>query len=275
MKVPAGALHSITEDVRMKKIIILLLLVSLAFAQWDDCPLGMVNDTYPGECSRYIDTNGDGICDHSQPAPEGSVALTEDELHDLIAGQDVKNMTVLGVALIYNIDAEEYASALQDEFGGEITPQSHFLDLHGDFRVDPSTAKDIAVAMVGDSPIALQQIQGIEQVQEIEEVRRTDYNLFPITLILLLAYAGTWALTKKKKLGVATHRKIWNVLLLAFFLVSGILGIILVLRISHGLQFDLLKNMLFLHVETGIAMAVICVFHTAWHWPYFKNLLRK
>ncbi len=36
---------------------------------WDDCPRGLVNDPYPGECSRYTDTNNDGICDHSQPEP--------------------------------------------------------------------------------------------------------------------------------------------------------------------------------------------------------------
>ena len=37
---------------------------------WDDCPKGLVNDPYPGSCSRYIDTDGNGICDHSEPAPE-------------------------------------------------------------------------------------------------------------------------------------------------------------------------------------------------------------
>lgn len=37
---------------------------------WDDCPKGLVNDEYPGECSRYIDTDENGICDHSESAPE-------------------------------------------------------------------------------------------------------------------------------------------------------------------------------------------------------------
>ncbi len=44
------------------------------------CPFGIVNDPYPGECRRYVDRNGDGICDLSEPgsgldapqsAPEG------------------------------------------------------------------------------------------------------------------------------------------------------------------------------------------------------------
>jgi hypothetical protein len=32
------------------------------------CPYGLVNDPYPGQCSQYIDANGDGICDLSQIA---------------------------------------------------------------------------------------------------------------------------------------------------------------------------------------------------------------
>lgn len=30
------------------------------------CPYGMVNDPYPGQCPRYTDITGDGICDLSQ-----------------------------------------------------------------------------------------------------------------------------------------------------------------------------------------------------------------
>lgn len=58
----------------MRKIIVLML--GLLFAgqglAYDDCPFGLINDTYPGECGRYLDTDSDGICDHSQSAPEVS-----------------------------------------------------------------------------------------------------------------------------------------------------------------------------------------------------------
>jgi len=50
-------------------IFIALTLVSLIFfgqAAAQDCPKGLVNDPYPGSCGRYVDTNGDGYCDHSQ-----------------------------------------------------------------------------------------------------------------------------------------------------------------------------------------------------------------
>ena len=31
-----------------------------------ECPNGLVNDTYPGSCGQYFDSNSDGICDLSQ-----------------------------------------------------------------------------------------------------------------------------------------------------------------------------------------------------------------
>ena len=58
---------------------------------WDDCPKGLVNDEYPGSCPRYVDTDENGICDHSEPAPEdrvenqNPVKVTGPEQHDNLA----------------------------------------------------------------------------------------------------------------------------------------------------------------------------------------------
>jgi hypothetical protein len=41
-------------------------------AVWNSCPKGITNDPYPGECSRYVDSNSDGICDLSQSDPTAS-----------------------------------------------------------------------------------------------------------------------------------------------------------------------------------------------------------
>jgi len=32
------------------------------------CPHGQVNDKYPGRCGRYVDRNGNNICDLSEPS---------------------------------------------------------------------------------------------------------------------------------------------------------------------------------------------------------------
>ena len=98
------------------------------------------------------------------------------------------------------------------------------------------------------------------------------YHFLPISLILILLYFMTHILSKKKIISVVNHRKIWNILLLVSFLISGILGILLVIEINSGITIPSPFNMLFWHVEVGIAMFVISIFHTLWHWSYFKNL---
>ena len=60
---------------------------SISIYAWDTCPFGLEDDLYPGECKRYIDTDGDGICDLSQPAPEdhdASVTLNEENIKENI-----------------------------------------------------------------------------------------------------------------------------------------------------------------------------------------------
>ena len=39
------------------------------------CPYGLVNDPYPGECRQYVDDNGNGICDLSEPELVASGAV--------------------------------------------------------------------------------------------------------------------------------------------------------------------------------------------------------
>lgn len=43
------------------------------------CPFGLVNDPYPGQCPRYTDLDGDGICDYSVPASGDHFSGLDDE----------------------------------------------------------------------------------------------------------------------------------------------------------------------------------------------------
>ncbi len=54
-------------------IAILLMPAALAKA-WNDCPQGLTNDPGPGLCALYVDTNQDGICDHSETEPKAAIA---------------------------------------------------------------------------------------------------------------------------------------------------------------------------------------------------------
>lgn len=260
----------------MKKIIFtsyvaiaFFVIFSTTALTWDDCPLGKTDDAYPGDCNKYIDTDKDGICDYSQPAPEDRnkteiKAITEEETHDLISGQDLKTKTVSEVAQIYQINAAEYALALSKYYKTDIKPADSFQFLQSNYGVKPSVAKDIAESVKTKKPLTKPEFN--------DDKNKKVYDLMPIVVFLTFLYVISYVLSKKNIMSVSNHKKIWNVLLLLTFLASGILGILLVIRINFGVIIPLPFNILFWHVETGIAMATISVFHVLWHWTYFKNL---
>lgn len=66
-------------------IFVFVLTPSFALA-WDDCPKDKVNDSYPGDCARYIDTDGNGICDHSEPAPEDRIESSGENAEEEVEG---------------------------------------------------------------------------------------------------------------------------------------------------------------------------------------------
>jgi len=68
-------------------IFILIAFSSISIYAWDNCPYGLEDDPYPGECKRYIDTDDDGICDRSQPAPEDrntDIVLSDNNINENI-----------------------------------------------------------------------------------------------------------------------------------------------------------------------------------------------
>ena len=266
----------------MKKILFILMVMAMfsvvlptTVLAWNDCPSGEINDAYPGDCNKYIDTDKDGICDHSQPAPEDRIdtatntatnaVTTEEEIHDLISGQELRTKTVNEIAQLYKIDTTEFAKALSDHYKVNIKSADHFQFLKDNYAVEPSIAKAIAVSIRTKQPLVTSESDSSKN--------KRIYDLAPISLFLIFLYVLSHILSKKNIISIGNHRKLWNILLLVTFLVSGILGILLVIKINFGIAIPLPFNILFWHVEAGIAMAVISIFHILWHWTYFKNLI--
>lgn len=180
--------------IKIKKevvVILFLLLISNVIAL--DCPRGIENDSYPGVCGLYADTNQDGLCDLSQKTISTS-----------------------------------------------LNPESNNLN---------------------ETPLSNKYTR--------------EYYFLTISIITLIFYLISLFASRKNIISRVTHRKIWNILLLLSFLAVGISGILLVLKISYNLQINYPIDLLFSHVETGIVMALISIFHILWHIPYFKSIIRK
>lgn len=142
-----------------------------------------------------------------------------------------------------------------------------YMDVNEDQICDHSQVKPTE-----SQNLTLAKIQPTDSVtkQNLNRNSRT-YHLLPITVALTLAYLVSHILTKKQKISLPAHRKFWNMLLLISFLISALLGIWLVIKINFGININLSLNPLFWHVEIGIAMTIISIFHIIWHWNYFKN----
>jgi len=103
-----------------------------------------------------------------------------------------------------------------------------------------------------------------------------NYYSIIITISVIFLYAITWLLVKFKKIKPQSQKKLWNFLLLINFAISGILGIILAVIVDLNITSVWYKEMLWFHVEFGIVMGVISVFHFFWHFRYyFKSLFKK
>ncbi len=101
------------------------------------------------------------------------------------------------------------------------------------------------------------------------------YLIFPIGVLLLVLYLISLSLSRLSFIKLATHRKFWNVLLLTAFFVTAILGLILAIQVNYKIKIPFIKQLLTLHVDFGIGMTTIAIFHFLWHWNYYLNLLKK
>jgi hypothetical protein len=278
-------LNDMTNRKRIKAVVgaialLLTLGLTLVFSfpstalAWDNCPYGLVNDPYPGRCGRYTDTNGDNICDLSQSAPvttttKQTVTTTTLAVATTTSGEPPTGDCPLGPCTTCQacttttitdsasaVDVAAVGGALIAASGSDTT--STTTPGSGGSGDATGTASVAAAATAAESGTPF----------------LTHYLVSPIALGFLLIYGLSFFLYKTKRIRVATHRKIWNVLLLATFLITGIFGVLLAIQLDYTLPFTIPINMLFWHVEAGIVMTFISLFHMGWHFNYYRNMLR-
>jgi len=270
---------------------------------WDDCPKGLVNDPFPGECRRYEDTNGDGICDLSQPKPAATTTTTEvvastTTTTTKVAATSATAATTttasgepptgdcplgpcIGCGACFGVPVlTATASAVSSSEDGEIIEASAVAgaatvaavgDSGNTTTTTPSSGGPDSLAAAvsnGTAPASTTDDSGGSPLM-------TQYMVSPIAIAFFLIYGVSFILYKTKRIRIATHRKIWNVLLAATFLITGIFGLILTIQLDYELPFRIPFDLLFWHVEAGIVMTLISLFHLGWHFNYYRNLLRS
>ncbi len=187
---------------------------------------------------------------------------------DVLTGEQIKGMTVAQVAKAYAIDSAEFIRALSSQSGIRgITRETQFSLLHDNYGLTSNKVKIIAEAVREGKAGAL-------PVQKVA-FQKKGYSLPGISGVLLLAYLISLFLVKKGVLSLVTQRRLWNSAMGIFFTGTATLGLILVLRISYGVNIELPMNILYWHVQAGIAFSAIALFHILWHATYFRAFFPK
>ena len=98
----------------MKKLYVVLLIILLtpiAVYAWNDCPYGLIDDPFPGQCPRYVDTNQDDICDHSQSPSESSInnsSTNQDKHQNRGKDKNTSNVSSSDIQKANSVPEENY-----------------------------------------------------------------------------------------------------------------------------------------------------------------------
>ncbi len=190
----------------MKKLYVVLLiaiLTPIAVYAWDDCPYGLLNDPFPGQCPRYVDTNHNDICDHSESNPSSSTNTSS----------------------------------------------------------NPNTNNKVAN-------------NSLSEIKKDNQIPNENYYLIPLATTTTIIYLITYFLYLEKRLKRSIFYRIWNIVLIMSFLVTGATGLIMVIFINYGIQSSWNLTIDFWHAEFAIIMAFSTFFHFQLYWNQLKKAIK-
>jgi uncharacterized integral membrane protein len=239
----------------MNKIITLLLFVvigSLASNAQIHCPYGGKVDC-SGECGLFTDNNGDGFCDYGKLSKASNPVV--DTTTEPAATSPLTDKPAVNYA-----QSTSAAASPRSETEKQSNSSPNTLQQSDNKEVKSQKAEQIA------------RIEST-QAQQVIPIK-APYHLFELSIALLLLYLVSVLLAKYRVYTLATHRKIWNIGLTVSFLVSCIIGLLMAYFVNVRSFPTCYRSLVLYHVEFGIAMTVIAIFHIIWHWRYYLNLFK-
>lgn len=101
------------------------------------------------------------------------------------------------------------------------------------------------------------------------------YNVIGIGLTTIVLYSISYFFCRINLYSLQFHRKFWNLILAAAFILTALAGIFLALQINYKWDIPVIKTILKWHVEMGIGMVVTGFFHFFRHLSYFTKTSGK
>jgi spermidine synthase len=98
------------------------------------------------------------------------------------------------------------------------------------------------------------------------------YSIVPIISAILFFYLLSLACVNAGIFGRKDHWHFWNTLLLISFIITGILGLLLVMQINYKWNIPRSQKILRWHVHFGIGMTILAFIHCFKHLRYYKGM---
>ena len=234
----------------MKKLLSIVVLLATfcvvnAQQQPENCPFGG-RENCTGYCGLFNDNNNDGFCDYS--------ILTSEKKESTPATQKQETTST---------EKKDTTSVPEKK-----TTEAKSTQTKEETTLTTPTETTIVEEFVTES-LTTTETNIVTKPKKV----LTGYqsHFMTICLCTILLYCITALLVKSKKMKKVNHRKIWNFLLLVTFLVSCLLGLYIAIARIYDLPMNY-KNLILLHVDFGVSMTIISIFHIVWHIKYFKNM---
>lgn len=251
----------------MKRLLLLSLCLCFHYiaVSQSSCPRKEID--CKGLCGRFVDKDSDGYCDIGEfsqdvllkkKAKEDSIAKVQADLlawkEDSLKKSAEKNKTI-----------QREPANTSEQYAVKLPMESHSNNAAE--AIKTSDGEPIYHEKEVNSDVK----EVLQQPEPQKKKASKPYSLFLITGGILIGYLITWLLYKNAIITKKAHRQIWNILLLLTFVVSGLLGLVLVFQINYDLGMPIFRDLLYWHVQFGIGMAIISIIHIIWHLNYYAK----
>lgn len=214
------------------------------------CPFYGLSCSAPGRCGRFTDS-GDGICDLSQ----SSITASSNTQSGSSSSSSSDSSTVSGTANSKTSSSTD----VQKDSAGSSNPNgdsSNLSSSNSSNDTNASVGTDHGTGIDGSNIPS----DGVH------------YNVLPVSILLIGGYLFTFYLFKKGILTQKKHRRIWNLLVTAGYLGTGVTGVLLIVLINLGVKTVLNPSLIYWHAELAILMVIGTLIHIHLYWKPFKNM---
>ena len=209
-------------------------------------------------------------------AIESKLAIWKEKENDKpLLLRRVKQVLTLFVLIAFSLNLQAQCPLAKKNCTGDC---GRFIDKNSDGYCDLGVVEiETQTPMQTDTIPSVITKKDVTEHTTMQKRKTKPYHLIPISLITTALYLISTCFMRLKKIKKATHRKIWNTVLLISFLVSGLLGFFLIVQINYDVAMSYFATFLFWHVEVGIILVIVAMIHAFWHLDYYKisnNILK-